>query len=283
MDGSLGESTAARIALTALALAVMGGLLVLPLVLVLQMALSAGLPALWAALTEPDAVASIRLTLLVAAIVVPLNTLFGLCAAWCLTRHRFWGRRLMLPLLGLPFSVSPVVAGLLFVLLFGASGWFGPSVMGMPVLFAVPGLVLATAFVTVPYVAAQLIPVLAAAGPEAEEAGLTLGANGWQLFWLVVLPRLRWPLLQGVLLCNARAMGEFGAVAVVSGRIAGVTNTMPLQVEALYSQYDLAGAFAVAAVLALLALITMALRGGVDWAQARTTARGQAAILDVLA
>ena len=283
MYGNLGESTVARIALTALALAVMGGLLVLPLVLVLQMALSAGLPALWAALTEPDAVASIRLTLLVAAIVVPLNTLFGLCAAWCLTRHRFWGRRLMLPLLGLPFSVSPVVAGLLFVLLFGASGWFGPSVMGMPVLFAVPGLVLATAFVTVPYVAAQLIPVLAAAGPEAEEAGLTLGANGWQLFWLVVLPRLRWPLLQGVLLCNARAMGEFGAVAVVSGRIAGVTNTMPLQVEALYSQYDLAGAFAVAAVLALLALITMALRGGVDWAQARTTARGQAAILDVLA
>jgi len=188
---------------------------------------------------------------------------------------------LMLPLLGLPFSVSPVVAGLLFVLLFGASGWFGPSVMGMPVLFAVPGLVLATAFVTVPYVAAQLIPVLAAAGPEAEEAGLTLGANGWQLFWLVVLPRLRWPLLQGVLLCNARAMGEFGAVAVVSGRIAGMTNTMPLQVEALYNQYNLAGAFAVAAVLALLALITMALRGVVDWAQARTIARGQAAVLNV--
>ena len=281
MSGNVGESTAARIALTVLALAVMGGLLVLPLVLVLQMALSAGLPALWAALAEPDTVASIRLTLLVAAVVVPLNTLFGLCAAWCLTRHRFWGRRLMLPLLGLPFSVSPVVAGLLFVLLFGASGWFGPSVMGMPVLFAVPGLVLATAFVTVPYVAAQLIPVLAAAGPEAEEAGLTLGANGWQLFWLVVLPRLRWPLLQGVLLCNARAMGEFGAVAVVSGRIAGMTNTMPLQVEALYNQYNLAGAFAVAAVLALLALITMALRGVVDWAQARTIARGQAAVLNV--
>lgn len=281
MSGNVGESTAARIALTVLALAVMGGLLVLPLVLVLQMALSAGLPALWAALAEPDTVASIRLTLLVAVVVVPLNTLFGLCAAWCLTRHRFWGRRLMLPLLGLPFSVSPVVAGLLFVLLFGASGWFGPSVMGMPVLFAVPGLVLATAFVTVPYVAAQLIPVLAAAGPEAEEAGLTLGANGWQLFWLVVLPRLRWPLLQGVLLCNARAMGEFGAVAVVSGRIAGMTNTMPLQVEALYNQYNLAGAFAVAAVLALLALITMALRGVVDWAQARTIARGQAAVLNV--
>ena len=281
MSGNVGESTVARIALTVLALAVMGGLLVLPLVLVLQMALSAGLPALWAALAEPDTVASIRLTLLVAAVVVPLNTLFGLCAAWCLTRHRFWGRRLMLPLLGLPFSVSPVVAGLLFVLLFGASGWFGPSVMGMPVLFAVPGLVLATAFVTVPYVAAQLIPVLAAAGPEAEEAGLTLGANGWQLFWLVVLPRLRWPLLQGVLLCNARAMGEFGAVAVVSGRIAGMTNTMPLQVEALYNQYNLAGAFAVAAVLALLALITMALRGVVDWAQARTIARGQAAVLNV--
>jgi len=281
MSGNVGESKVARIALTVLALAVMGGLLVLPLVLVLQMALSAGLPALWAALAEPDTVASIRLTLLVAAVVVPLNTLFGLCAAWCLTRHRFWGRRLMLPLLGLPFSVSPVVAGLLFVLLFGASGWFGPSVMGMPVLFAVPGLVLATAFVTVPYVAAQLIPVLAAAGPEAEEAGLTLGANGWQLFWLVVLPRLRWPLLQGVLLCNARAMGEFGAVAVVSGRIAGMTNTMPLQVEALYNQYNLAGAFAVAAVLALLALITMALRGVVDWAQARTIARGQAAVLNV--
>lgn len=281
MSGNVGESTVARIALTVLALAVMGGLLVLPLVLVLQMALSAGLPALWAALAEPDTVASIRLTVLVAAVVVPLNTLFGLCAAWCLTRHRFWGRRLMLPLLGLPFSVSPVVAGLLFVLLFGASGWFGPSVMGMPVLFAVPGLVLATAFVTVPYVAAQLIPVLAAAGPEAEEAGLTLGANGWQLFWLVVLPRLRWPLLQGVLLCNARAMGEFGAVAVVSGRIAGMTNTMPLQVEALYNQYNLAGAFAVAAVLALLALITMALRGVVDWAQARTIARGQAAVLNV--
>ena len=268
-----------RWALIGAAMVVMGVILLLPLILVFRMALSSGWGVLLAALTDPDAAASIRLSLLVAAIVVPLNTAFGICAAWVLTRHRFWGRRLLLPLVGLPFSVSPVVAGLMIVLLFGRTGWFDVAPFGMRVLFAWPGIVLATVFVTLPYVAAGLVPVLGAAGREEEEAGLTLGASGWQLFWLVVLPRLRWPLLQSVLLCSARALGEFGAVAVVSGRIAGLTNTMPLQVEALYNAYDLTAAFGLAALLASMALLTMGLRAGVDWAQARSMRRGQAAVL----
>jgi len=280
MRGSIGEGAAARWLLMGTALAVMGLLLLLPLILVFQMALAAGWRVLLAALTDPDAAASIRLSLLVTAIVVPLNTGFGLCAAWVLTRHRFWGRRVLLPLIGLPFSVSPVVAGLMYVLLFGRTGWFGVAPLGVPVLFAWPGLVLATIFVTLPYVAAGLVPIMAAAGREEEEAGLTLGASGWQLFWLVVFPRLRWPLLQAVLLCSARALGEFGAVAVVSGRIAGLTNTMPLQVEALYNAYDLTAAFGLAALLASLALLTMVLRAGVDWAQARSVRLGQAAVLE---
>ena len=279
MRGSVGESQAMRLVLIGAALVVLGVLLVLPLVLVFQMALSAGWGVLLAALTDPDAAASIRLSLLVVAIVVPANTVFGLCAAWLLTRHRFWGRRVLLPLIGLPFSVSPVVVGLMYVLLFGRTGWFGVAPLGVPILFAWPGLVLATTFVTLPYVAAGLVPVLAAAGRDEEEAGLTLGASGGQLFWLVVVPRLRWPLLQAVLLCSARALGEFGAVAVVSGRIAGLTNTMPLQVEALYNAYDLPAAFGLAAVLASMALLTMALRAGVDWAQARSVRVGQAAVL----
>lgn len=279
MRGDIGEGQVVRWALIGAAMVVMGVILLLPLILVFRMALSSGWGVLLAALTDPDAAASIRLSLLVAAIVVPLNTAFGLCAAWVLTRHRFWGRRLLLPLIGLPFAVSPVVAGLMIVLLFGRTGWFGVAPLGMQVLFAWPGIVLATVFVTLPYVAAGLVPVLAAAGRQEEEAGLTLGASGWQLFWFVVLPRLRWPLLQSVLLCSARALGEFGAVAVVSGHIAGLTNTMPLQVEALYNAYDLTAAFGLAALLAFMALLTMGLRAGVDWAQARSVRRGQAAVL----
>lgn len=279
MRGDIGEGWVVRWALIGAAIAVLGIILLLPLMLVFRMALSSGWGVLLMALTDPDAAASIRLSLLVAAIVVPLNTVFGLCAAWVLTRHRFWGRRVLLPLIGLPFSVSPVVAGLMIVLLFGRMGWFGVAPLGVPILFAWPGLVLATVFVTLPYVAAGLVPVLAAAGREEEEAALTLGASGWQLFWFVVLPRLRWPLLQAVLLCSARALGEFGAVAVVSGRIAGLTDTMPLQVEALYNAYDLTAAFGLAALLATMALLTMGLRAGVDWAQARSVRRGRAAVL----
>lgn len=278
-SGSVGEGPIARGLLTGAALVLMGGVLVVPIVLVFQQAFSAGWGALVAALTEPDATDAMRLSLLVTAVVVPLNTGFGLCAAWVLTRHHFWGRRVLLPLIGLPFSVSPVVAGLVYVLLFGRTGWFGVAPFGMPILFAWPGLVLATVFVTLPYVVAGLVPVMAAAGREEDEAALTLGASFGQLLWLVVLPRIRWPLLQGVLLCTARALGEFGAVAVVSGRIAGLTNTMPLEVEALYNAYDLTAAFGLAAVLASLALMTMALRAIVDWAVARTVRLGQAAVL----
>ncbi|MFL6735582.1 MAG: sulfate ABC transporter permease subunit CysW [Sphingomonas sp.] len=242
-------------------------MLLLPLGAVLYEALRKGWQLWLAAVTEPDARASIRLTLVVAAITVPLNTIFGIAAAWAVAKFSFPGKTALVALIELPFSVSPVVSGLVFVLLFGAQGWFGPwlEAHDIRIIFALPGLVLATVFVTFPFVARQLIPLMTAQGSADEEAALTLGASGWQTFWRVTLPNIRFGLLYGVLLCNARAMGEFGAVSVVSGHIRGETNTMPLQVEALYNDYDFVAAFAVASLLALLALVTLALKSALEW------------------
>jgi len=242
-------------------------MLLLPLGAVLAEAFKKGWELWLAAVTEPDAWASIKLTLLVAAISVPLNTIFGLAAAWAISKFDFRGKTALVAFIELPFSVSPVVSGLVFVLLFGAQGWFGPWLQDhdIRIIFALPGLVLATLFVTFPFVARQLIPLMSAQGRADEEAALTLGASGWQTFWRVTLPNIRFGLLYGVLLCNARAMGEFGAVSVVSGHIRGETNTMPLQVEALYNDYDFVAAFAVASLLTLLAILTLALKSGLEW------------------
>ena len=280
-ERGIGEARWTPALLSFLAMLLMAVLLLLPLLVVFIEALKAGLAPFLDALLEPDAVAAVRLTLAVTAVAVPANAVFGLAAAWCITRHRFRGRRLLVSLIGLPFSVSPVIAGLVYVLLFGSRGWFGAmtDTMGIKVLFAMPGLVLATVFVTLPYIAAQLIPLMDAQGPAEEEAGLTLGANGWQVFLWVTLPRIRFALLQGVLLCTARAMGEFGAVSVVSGHVMGLTNTMPLYIEAMYNQYDLAAAFGMAAVLASLAVVTMFVKAVLEWRQERAERRGQAAVL----
>jgi sulfate transport system permease protein len=241
--------------------------LVLPLTAVFVEALRKGVPAYVEALAQPDAFAAIRLTLTVAAIAVPLNLVFGLAAAWAVTRFEFRGKALLSAFIDLPFSVSPVVSGLIYVLLFGAQGWFGPwlAAHDLKVIFAVPGLVLATVFVTLPFVAREVIPLMQAQGSEEEEAALTLGASGWQTFFRVTLPNVKWALLYGVLLCNARAMGEFGAVSVVSGHIRGLTNTLPLHIEILYNEYDYVGAFAVATLLAGLALVTLALKTLLEW------------------
>jgi sulfate/thiosulfate transport system permease protein len=230
-------------------------------------ALKKGWEMWFAAVIEQDARSSIKLTLIVATISVPLNTVFGIAAAWAIAKFRFRGKTALIALIEIPFSVSPVVSGLVFVLLFGAQGWFGPWLErhDIHIIFALPGLVLATLFVTFPFVARQLIPLMSAQGTADEEAALTLGASGWQTFWRVTLPNIRFGLLYGVLLCNARAMGEFGAVSVVSGHIRGETNTMPLQVEALYNDYDFVAAFAVASLLALLAIVTLALKSALEW------------------
>jgi sulfate transport system permease protein len=239
---------------------VLGAFLLLPLLAVFTEALRRGWPAALAALAEEDALAAVRLTLLVAAIAVPVNTIGGLAASWCIAKFDFPGRQLLLTLIELPFSVSPVISGLVWVLLFGAQGWLGPWLQqhDIQIIFALPGLVLATIFVTFPFVARSLVPLMQDQGREAEEAAATLGASGLQTFLRVTLPDIRWALLSGVLLCNARAMGEFGAVSVVSGHIRGETNTMPLHVEILYNEYQFVAAFAVAALLALLALVTLA-------------------------
>ena len=254
--------------------------LVLPLINVFAQAFSKGLAFYFASLTSADAWASIRLTLLVAAISVPLNVGFGLAAAWAIAKFEFRGKSLLITLIDLPFSVSPVVAGLMFVVLFGLQGFFGPWLddHNLKIIFAVPGIVLATVFITFPFVARELIPVMQATGTEQEQAALTLGANGLQTFWYVTLPSVKWGLLYGVILCNARAMGEFGAVSVVSGHITGLTETMPLRVEKLYNEYNAAGAFAVASLLALLALITLGIKTWLEWHQAREFAKAQAAV-----
>jgi sulfate transport system permease protein len=233
--------------------------LVLPLLVVLSHAFSEGFELWLLALRDPEALAAVRLTLLTAAIVVPVNTAFGLCAAWALGKFEFRGRNLLVTLIDLPFSVSPVVAGLLFVLLFGRTGWLGPWLQArdIQVIFAVPGIVLATLFVTLPFVARELLPLVEMHGTEEEESARLMGASGWTIFWRVTLPNLRWGLLYGVILCNARAMGEFGAVSVVSGHVRGLTNTLPLQVEALYDEYQLTAAFALASLLAGLAMVTL--------------------------
>jgi sulfate transport system permease protein len=230
------------------------------------------------ALAEPDALSAIRLTLLIAGIAVPLNLVFGIAAAWAITKFDFRGKQLLISLIDLPFSVSPVISGLVFVLVFGAQGWFGPwlSEHGIKIIFAVPGIVLATVFVTFPFVARELIPLMQAQGRDEEEAALVLGASGWQMFRKVTLPNIKWALLYGVILCNARAMGEFGAVSVVSGHIRGATNTMPLHVEILYNEYQFAAAFAVASLLAMLALVTLVVKTYVEWRSAEVSERGEA-------
>jgi sulfate transport system permease protein len=241
--------------------------LVLPLVNVFAQAFAAGLGPYWKALVDPDTISAIRFTLIIAAITVPLNALFGVAASWAVAKFEFRGKTILLSLIDLPFSISPVVAGLMFVLLFGAHGLLGPwlEVHHVKVLFALPGMVLATIFVTFPYVARELIPIMRAQGREQEEAALTLGANGWRTFWHVTLPSVKWGLFYGIVLCNARAMGEFGAVAVVSGHIAGLTDTLPLRVEKLYNEFDPVAPFAVATLLALLAVATMLLKALLEW------------------
>lgn len=261
------ETPLARLLLTGAVFLWLGVFLLLPLVSVFAEALRQGFGAYLAAVVEPDALAAIRLTLLVAAIAVPLNVAFGLCAAWAIAKFEFRGKSFLITLIDLPFSVSPVISGLIYVLLFGAQGWLGPWLQGhgIQIIFAVPGIVLATIFVTFPFVARELIPLMTEQGTEDEEAALSLGASGWQTFWRVTLPNVKWGLLYGVLLCNARAMGEFGAVSVVSGHIRGLTNTMPLHVEILYNEYNFVAAFAVASLLALLALVTLVLKSFLEW------------------
>ena len=245
--------------------------LVLPLAAVFTEALRKGAGAYLAGLREPDAWSAIKLTLITAAIAVPLNLVFGVAAAWCIAKYEFRGKAFLTTLVDLPFSVSPVVAGLIYVLMFGAQGWFGPwlAAHDIKIIFAIPGIVLATIFVTFPFIARELIPLMQAQGNDEEQAAIVLGANGWQTFWYVTLPNIKWGLIYGVILCNARAMGEFGAVSVVSGHIRGQTNTMPLHVEILYNEYQSVAAFSVASLLALLALVTLVIKSVVEWRHER--------------
>jgi sulfate transport system permease protein len=264
------ESPLARWVLIAIALTFCLVFLLLPLANVFAQALAKGWTYYWNSLTHPDSRAAIKLTLWVAVICVPLNVVFGLAAAWAIAKFEFRGNYLLITLIDLPFSVSPVVAGLMFVVLFGLQGFFGKwlDAHDVKIIFAVPGIVLATLFITFPFVARELIPIMQATGTEQEQAALTLGANGWQTFWHVTLPSVKWGLLYGIILCNARAMGEFGAVSVVSGHITGLTNTMPLRVEQLYNEYNAPAAFAVASLLAALALLTLGFKSFLEWKQA---------------
>ena len=266
-NAALTEPACVRWLVVGMALTIVSLLLVLPLAIVLTEAFGNGLDAYLAAIAEPDTLAAIRLTLIAAAIAVPVNLVFGVCAAWAIAKFDFPGRSVLITLIDLPFSVSPVVAGLIYVLIFGAQGWFGPvlAAQGIQVIFAVPGIVLATTFVTFPFIARELIPLMQEQGSDEEEAALSLGASGLATFVRVTLPNIRWALLYGVLLCNARAMGEFGAVSVVSGHIRGLTNTLPLQVEILYNEYAYTASFAVASLLALLAFVTLGLKAVLEW------------------
>ncbi|MCB8747319.1 sulfate ABC transporter permease subunit CysW [Rhodoferax sp. U2-2l] len=261
------EPTWVRWTLIGLALGFVFLFLLLPLAAVFTEALRKGLPAALEALHEPDAWSAIRLTLLTAAVAVPLNLVFGVAAAWAVAKYEFKGKAFLTTLIDLPFSVSPVVAGLIYVLMFGAQGWIGPWLAehDIKIVFAVPGIILATVFVTFPFIARELIPLMQAQGTDEEQAAIVLGATGWQTFWHVTLPNIKWGLVYGVILCNARAMGEFGAVSVVSGHIRGQTNTLPLHVEILYNEYQSVAAFAVASLLALLALLTLLIKSVVEW------------------
>ncbi|MCX7185677.1 MAG: sulfate ABC transporter permease subunit CysW [Methylophilales bacterium] len=265
------EPSWVRWSLIALMLAFLTLFLIVPLVAVFTEALRKGFSTYITALIDPDALSSIQLTLIAAAIAVPLNLVFGVAAAWAIAKFEFKGKSILITLIDLPFAVSPVIAGLIYVLIFGLQGWVGSSLVDndIKVIFAIPGIVLATIFVTFPFVARELIPLMQAQGKEEEEAGLVLGASGWQILWRITLPNVKWGLLYGVILTNARAMGEFGAVSVVSGHIRGMTNTMPLHVEILYNEYNYAAAFAVASLLAILALVTLVLKSLVEWQSAR--------------
>ncbi|TRL40740.1 sulfate ABC transporter permease subunit CysW [Rhizobium straminoryzae] len=257
-----GESPTWRVLLTLVAVAFLAIVVILPLITVFYEAFRKGAAAFFEAFQEPDAIAAIRLTLTVAAIAVPLNLVFGVAAAWAIAKFDFRGKTFLVTLIDLPFSISPVISGLVYVLLFGAQSYLGPILksQGIQIIFALPGIVLATVFVTFPFIARELIPLMQEQGTGDEEAALSLGATGWQTFWYVTLPNVKWGLLYGVLLCNARAMGEFGAVSVVSGHVRGLTETMPLHIEILYNEYNFAAAFAIATLLALLALVTLALK-----------------------
>ncbi|MCF7988263.1 MAG: sulfate ABC transporter permease subunit CysW [Methylovulum sp.] len=260
-----------RIGLSGIAIGFIVLFLCIPLALVMVEAFAKGWQAYWSALILPDTQAAMRLTLLTAMATVPLNTFFGIAAAWAITRFEFFGKSLLTTLIDLPFSVSPVISGLIFVLLFGLQGWFGHwlSAHNLKIIFAVPGIVLVTLFITFPFVARELIPLMQEMGSEEEEAALSLGATGWQTFFLITLPNIKWALLYGILLCNARAMGEFGAVSVVSGHIRGLTNTLPLHVEVSYNEYDAVGAFASASILAGLAVVTLVLKTALEWRQGK--------------
>ena len=273
------ESKPVQWLLIGIALLFLAVFLVMPLAAVFTEALRKGWDTYLEALKEPDAWSAIKLTLTVTAIAVPLNLVFGVAAAWSIAKFQFKGKSLLTTLIDLPFSVSPVVAGLIYVLMFGAQGWFGPWLQAhdIKIIFAVPGMVLATVFVTFPFVARELIPLMEAQGTEEEQAAIVLGASGWQMFWRVTLPNIKWGLLYGVILANARAMGEFGAVSVVSGHIRGMTNTIPLHVEILYNEYNFAAAFAVASILALLALVTLVLKSWVEWKAQRDMAEAKRA------
>ena len=268
------EAKWVRYVLIAITLSFLSLFLFIPLAAVFTEALRKGFDTYFAALVEPDALSAIKLTLIATAISLPLNLVFGVSAAWAIAKFEFKGKSLLITLIDLPFAVSPVIAGLIYVLMFGLQGWVGGwlSEHDFKIIFAIPGIVLATTFVTFPFVARELIPLMQAQGKDEEEAALVLGASGWQMFWRVTLPNIKWGLLYGVILCNARAMGEFGAVSVVSGHIRGLTNTMPLHVEILYNEYNYVAAFAVASLLALLALVTLALKTYVEWQSARNAA-----------
>ena len=268
------EAKWVRFVLIAITLSFLSLFLFIPLAAVFTEALRKGFATYFAALVEPDALSAIKLTLIATAISLPLNLVFGVSAAWAIAKFEFKGKSLLITLIDLPFAVSPVIAGLIYVLMFGLQGWVGGwlSEHDFKIIFAIPGIVLATTFVTFPFVARELIPLMQAQGKDEEEAALVLGASGWQMFWRVTLPNIKWGLLYGVILCNARAMGEFGAVSVVSGHIRGLTNTMPLHVEILYNEYNYVAAFAVASLLALLALVTLALKTYVEWQSARNAA-----------
>jgi sulfate transport system permease protein len=269
------QSVWARACLISVALIFVLLFLVLPLAAVFTEALRKGVDTYIEALKEPDAWSAIRLTVLTAAIAVPLNLVFGVAAAWAIAKYTFWGKSFLTTMVDLPFSVSPVVAGLMYVLIFGAQGWFGPwlAAHNIKIIFAVPGIVLATVFVTFPFIARELIPLMEAQGSDEEQAAIVLGASGWQTFWYVTLPNIKWGLMYGVILCNARAMGEFGAVSVVSGHIRGQTNTLPLHVEILYNEYQSVAAFAVASLLAILALVTLVIKSVVEWRHDREMLR----------
>ncbi|EOR22749.1 sulfate ABC transporter permease subunit CysW [Cytobacillus oceanisediminis] len=266
-NSSTSEPKWLRFVLISIALIFLGIFLLLPLITIFIQAFDQGVKVYLAAITEPDALAAIKLTLLVAVIAVPLNAIFGVAAAWAVSKFQFKGKNLLITLIDLPFAVSPVIAGLVFVLLFSTHGLFGEWLFAhnIKIIFAVPGIVLATVFVTLPFVARELIPLMQAQGTSEEEASLTLGAGGWKTFWYVTLPNIKWGLLYGVILCNARAIGEFGAVSVVSGHIRGLTNTMPLHIEILYGEYRFAAAFAVATLMSILAIITLIIKSLLEW------------------